>query len=348
MLRSLALSLLTVVTLMSSAGASLGADESYNGVYFTTPPGWTSGLQDGRFILAPADMTDETAVVVVLYGAEKLGGKALDAWFKARMNSDLNPQAKVLNAGEIKSTSVGELKMLTTARAVQDAGGGIRIQMYHGVSDGRQVALAMGVTASEKAVTKYSEGIQALFGSLRFSASVNRGANPSAGSASSSTPPQSQSNEPQPESRPSESGSKQVTASDLTGYWVHSSSSYADYVKSGTGADVRTLTRGYGKEYEFAADGTYKYYIDSAITIRSLIVTETDSGTWGFENSKLVLKSKERNNIMKFYIIDYQKAPNGTAFLTLLNDMFALTESSIHDYEDILVRVAARKTGSKK
>lgn len=343
-MRSLALSLLTAVTLMSSAILSVGADESYNGVYFTTPPGWASGLQDGRFILAPTDMTDETAVVVVLYGAEKLGGKSLDAWFKAKMNSDLNPQAKVLNAGEIKSTQVGKLKMLTTARAVQEAEGGIRIQMYNGVSDGRQVALAMGVMASEKAIDKYSGGIQGLFQSLRFSASVNPPADP----APSPAPSESQSNPPQPESTPSDSGSRQVTVSDLTGYWVHSSSSYADYIKSRTGADVRTLTQGYGKEYEFAADGTYKYYIDSAISIRSLIVTESDSGTWGFENSKLVLRSKERDNTIKFHVIEYQKAPNGTTFLTLLNDMFSLTESSIHDYQNHFVRVAARKTGSKK
>jgi hypothetical protein len=344
MLRSLALSLLIFALLISSAVLCVAADESYNGVYFNTPAGWTSGLQDGRFIMAPEDMTDETAVVIVLYGAEKLDGKTLDAWFKAKMNSDLNPQSKVLNAGEIKSAQVGALKMLTTARAIQDAEGGIRIQMYNGVSDGRQAALAMGLTASEKAVTKYSAGIQALFQSLRFSPSANLQPDP----ASSPSPTGPQAGESRPVSKPSEPGSRQITTSDLTGYWVHSSSSYADYIKTGNGADVRTLTEGYGKEYEFAADGTYKYFIDSAITVRSLIVTESDSGTWGFENSKLVLRSKERNNRINFHIIDYQEAPNGTRFLTLLNDMFQLTESSIHDYQNHFVWVAARKSVSRK
>ena len=172
--------------------------------------------------------------------------------------------------------------------------------------------------------------------------------NPQPGPASSSTPAKSESHEPRQESKPSASGSKAVTTSDLTGYWVHSNLSYADYIQSGSGADVKTLTQGYGKEYEFAADGTYRYYIDSAITVRSLIVTESDSGTWGFENSKLVLRSKERDNTINFHIIDYQKAPNGTTFLTLLNDMFSLTESSIHDYQNHFVWVAARKSVSKK
>ena len=344
MLRSLALSALTVVTLMSSALTGRGADESYNGMYFTTPPGWTHGLQDGRFMLVPEDMTGETATVIVLNGAEELGGKTFDAWFKAKMDSDLNPQAKVLNAGEIKSTQVGALKMLTTARAVQEVEGGIHIQMYNGLTDGRQVGLALCVMGSEKAVDKYSDGVQALFQSLRFSPSMN----PQPGPASSQAPTEPQAHGPRSASKPSESGPMQVTTSDLTGYWVHSNSSYADYIKSGTGADVRTLTQGYGKEFEFAADGTYRYYIDSAISVRSLLVTESDSGTWGFENSKLVLRSKERNNTINFHIIEYQKAPNGTTFLTLLNDMFSLTESSIHDYQNHFVRVAARKTGSKK
>jgi hypothetical protein len=197
---------------------------------------------------------------------------------------------------------------------------------------------------SQEAIDKYSGGVQALFQSLHFSPAMNPQPNPT----SSSTPAKGQSNEPRPESKPSESGSRQVTTSDLTGYWVHSRLSCADYIKSGAGADVKALTQGYGKEYEFAADGTYKYYIDSAIIVRSLIVTESDSGTWSFENSKLVLRSKERDNTINFHIIDYQKAPNGTTFLTLLNDMFPLTESSIHDYQNQFVRVAARKPGSKK
>jgi len=343
MLRSMVLLVFSLWTLMLSAIPGLGAEGSYQGVFFSAPPGWTSGMQDGRFILAPEDMTGETAVVVVLYGAEKLGGKPLDDWFRDRMNSDVNPQAKVLNNGEIKRTQVGELQTLTTARAVQDAEGSVRIQMYHAVSDGRQAALAMGVTASEKAIDKYAGGIQALFESLHFSPSLKPGASASPSPTSPSVPPAPQSGGPQPEPKPSASGSKQVTAADLTGRWMHSTLGYADYVKNGAGTDITTLTNGYGKEYAFAADGTYKYKIDSAISVRSLTVTESDTGAWGFENSKLVLKSKERDNTMNFYIIEYQKAPDGTAFLTLLNDMYPPTASNIYDYGYKFVRVAARR-----
>ena len=337
MVRSMVLLLWSIGAVMFSAIPGQGAEESHQGVFYSTPPGWTSGTQDGQFILGPADMTEETAVVVVLYGAEKLGGKSFDGWFHDRLISNLDPHAKVLSDGEIKSTEVGDLQMLTTARAIQDAEGGVRIRMYHAVSDGRQAALAIGVTASEKAINKYAEGIQALFESLRFKCSVNPGASVSPAPASPSTPPASDA------SNSSDSSSRPITVADLTGHWVHSNMSYADYVKSETRPDVRTLTTGYGKEYTFAADGTYKYFIDSRIVTRSLNVTESDSGTWSFENSKLVLKSKEGGTTMKFYIIEYQKAPDSTAFLTLLNDMYSLTASDIHDYGYHFVRVAPRR-----
>jgi len=344
MRRSLALSILTFAALLSTAMLRLGADESYKGVFFTMPQGWTSGMQDGHFMVVPEDMTDETGVVIVLYGAEKLGGKSMEAWFKARMARDLDPQAKVLNDGETKSTNVGALKMFTTARAVQEAEGGIRIKMYHAVTDGNLVAMALGVTASEKAIDKYSESIRALFESLRFTPLPDAGPNPSTGPGAASSPVAPPSKAPQ--SNSPESDSKPITVSDMAGYWVHSKLSCVDYIKSGV--EAGTLTSGYGKEYTFARDGSYTYFIDSAIVTRSLTVTESDSGKWGIENNKLVLRSKERENTINFHIIEYRKAPDGTTFLTLLNDMYELTAPNINDYGNHFVRVADKKTSRRK
>jgi hypothetical protein len=170
MLRSISLLLLALVLPIPSALAQEG---SHQGVYFTTPSGWTSGMQEGHFILAPTDITEETAVVVVLYGAEKLSGKPLEDWFSAKMASDLNPQLKVLTDSAIQSNTSGGLKTLSTGRTVQDAGGGVRLQIYYAISDGKQAGHAMVVTASEAAINKYMGGIQALFQSLRFTKAPN-------------------------------------------------------------------------------------------------------------------------------------------------------------------------------
>jgi hypothetical protein len=154
MWRSLAFSLLTLVLASSAGWAQEG---SYQGVYFTIPAGWTRGMQDGRFVFAPTDMTEATAVVVVLYGAEKLSGKPLEALFRAKMASDLNPQLKVLTDSPIQSNTSGSLKILSTGRTVQDAGGGVRLQIYHAISDGKQAGHAMVVTASEVAIKRFAE-----------------------------------------------------------------------------------------------------------------------------------------------------------------------------------------------
>lgn len=145
-------------------------DVSYKGLYYTAPPRWTSGMQDGQFILAPADMTEETAVVVVLSGAESLGGKPFQDWLKARMSSGMNAQVKVLQSTPIESSTSGSLQVLSTARTIKDASGGVRLQMYYAISDGKQAATAMLLTSSETGMKKYMPAFQSLFSSMRFTA----------------------------------------------------------------------------------------------------------------------------------------------------------------------------------
>ena len=82
---------------------ALAQEGNYQGLYYTVPPGWTSGEQDGQFILAPTDMTEANAVVVALGGVEKLSGKPFDDWFRAKLASGLNAQLKVLQEGQVQS-----------------------------------------------------------------------------------------------------------------------------------------------------------------------------------------------------------------------------------------------------
>jgi hypothetical protein len=155
--------------LMLGATPAFGQSPSHNGVSYVAPPGWSSGEQNGQLLLAPADATKEMGVIVVLFGAERLEGKSFPDWLAARMASDLNRQAKVLQASPVQNGTAGNLHTLSTGRTVQDAGGGVRLQIYYAIGDGERAAAAMVVATSEAAVTKYTPPIQSLFRSLRFS-----------------------------------------------------------------------------------------------------------------------------------------------------------------------------------
>ncbi|MBI4165590.1 MAG: hypothetical protein HY508_07645 [Acidobacteria bacterium] len=180
MVSRISLLILSLAAVIPHAHAQEG---NYQGLHYATPAGWTSGEQNGQFLLAPSDMTEETAVVVVLYGAENLRGKSFENWFRDRMKRDLNPQVQVLQEGAPQSGGAGSLQTLSTGRTIQDASGGVRLQLYYAISDGQQAAAAMLVTASETALKKYMPPIQSLFGSMRFSAAA-----PAPGPAATPTP----------------------------------------------------------------------------------------------------------------------------------------------------------------
>ena len=159
-----------ILVLIAAIPLALAQEGDYQGLHYAAPPGWSSGLQDGQFILAPADMTEETAVVVVLSGAESLGGKSFQDWLRARMSSGINAQVKVLQSTPVESSTSGSLQVLSTARTIKDASGGVRLQMYYAISDGKNAATAMLLTSSETGMKKYMPAFQSLFGSMRFTA----------------------------------------------------------------------------------------------------------------------------------------------------------------------------------
>jgi hypothetical protein len=141
----------------------------YKGLSFTTPPGWSSSEGDGQLVLVPGDMTDQTAVVVVLLGAESLRGTPFPDWFQARLAKDA-AGAKVLRDSPVQSGTSGSLQVLSTGRTIQDAAGGVRLQIVYAIADATQAGAAMVLTASEAALTKYLPSVQQLFRTLRFSA----------------------------------------------------------------------------------------------------------------------------------------------------------------------------------
>ncbi len=152
----------------ASAGRGSASATSHQGLQFTTPPGWTSAPQQGHLVLMPANATRETGVLVVLSGSERLNGKTFDDWLSAKMTGDLASGLKLLQGAPPTRGRSGAIETLSAGRTVQDASGGVVLQIYHAVSDGQQAGLAMVMTASEAALKTHMPAVQAILQSLRF------------------------------------------------------------------------------------------------------------------------------------------------------------------------------------
>lgn len=161
---------LLAVVLIAAVTAGVARAAEFRGTSYTAPPGWTSGEQDGNLLLAPLGGSEADLVIAVLSPPRPLGGTPFRAWLEQRMAADLNAQARVVSQGEVRAFSAGGLEMLTTARAVQDAAGDLRLQMFNAVSDGRQAALAMAVAANDQAADRHADGLRSLFESMRVGA----------------------------------------------------------------------------------------------------------------------------------------------------------------------------------
>lgn len=187
--------LLAALSFSSPAASPVAIDE-FGGVQFSLPKGWAKAEQDGSLILAPNETADDLVVVFVLSPAKKLEGKSFRSWFDGEMAASLGAQSKVLADGQVASQEAGALKQLTTVRAVQDGTGATRIQMFHAISFGDRAAVAMGVTASEKALDKYGLAIRGFFESLTFPGAKTA---PASGSAATAAIPSGK-GEPVPKS----------------------------------------------------------------------------------------------------------------------------------------------------
>jgi hypothetical protein len=288
---------------------------SYQGLDFEAPAGWTAGEVEGRFQLTPPGTTPDALVAVVLFGVETLNGRSLDAWFRARLESDLNPRFKVLQQSPPQAGASGALETISVGRTVEDPTGAVWLQINHAISDGQQAGLAVAITTSETAMSRHLPDLQALFQSLRLA-----------------SPP------PPADAAPG-AATHEITSADIVGSWSHSSSSYAEYVGS-SGGYGGSNTIAYADGYTFAADGTYTYIFTGMANSR--YIRETDAGTWGFQSGNLVIRSKEAQREPKAYqILSHQVAPDGAVFMTVLSADYPRTEGNIGLYAKNWVRTPA-------
>ena len=292
----------------------------YQGLAFTLPAGWTTGIQQNRFVAAPANQAADGVVFVIIYGADALAGSFED-WLRAKMAADLGSTLRVLQAAPPTRGKLGALDTLSAGRTVQDQRDGSAralLQIYYGVSDGRQAGLAMAATTSEAALKAQMPLIQALFQSLRFGAS-EAGAKPMAPS-------------PAPASRSSLSTT--VAAADLVGQWSHGDSAHTQY-RTASGGNAGSTTVAYGDGYTFRADGTFTYSFTGMYN--SVYLKESDSGTWGFEDGFLVIRGRTRG-VKTYRIIQLQPAADGSSALTLLDRSYQPTDSNINVWGEKYLR----------
>lgn len=301
--------LAVAMTVVVYSGAQAPAPvSSHRGLSFSLPPRWTSSIQQGHLIAVPAAPSSDGPVVVGFFGAEKLTG-SFDDWFRAKLASDLGTTQRVVQAAAATRSKSGALDVLSTGRTVQDQRDGSArtfLQIYYGVSDGRQAGLAMVTTGSEAALKLHMPQVQAIFQSMRFEASPPQPAPGAAGGPAGAT-------------------KANLTMADVAGQWGHSSSSYTDYVNS-SGSRTGSSTIAWGAGYTLKPDGTFEYIFTGMVDSR--YIKETDTGTWGFERGNLVIRSKTRP-AKEFYILAYQTAPDGVVFMTVLNVYYPRTKENI-------------------
>jgi hypothetical protein len=278
---------------------------NHKGFYYSLPPGWISGVEQGRFLLTPAKAAPDAVVIVILSGAESLGGRSFDEWLRAKMAADLSGGLKLREASAPQRGHLGALETRSAGRTVQDASGGMVLQIYYAVSDGRQAGVAMAAAGSEGALQSQVAGVQTVFHSLRFTAAPNTGAAPA--------PP---------------AAKTEITAADVVGAWGNSSASYTDYVNS-SGQRTGSSTISWGDAYDLREDGTYSYTFGGMVDGR--VVREKDTGTWRLDAQSRVIaiRSATGRRPKDYVVLSYQTAPDGTVFMTVLDTYYPRTKESI-------------------
>jgi hypothetical protein len=275
-----------------------------------------SGTEQGRLVLVPGDATPESAIVVVLSDVELLGERTVGAWLRMRMTGDLGSTMTALQEAPVQGGGTAELETASAGRTVQDQSGGVRLQIYHAISDGRRVGLVLVVTASEAALQRYMPDVQKVIQSLRLP----------------STPSGSTARAPSP---PAAGQKSEITVADLVGSWEHSSSAHTSYTAS-SGGHAGSTTTAYGQGYTFSADGTYTYRFTGMMN--SVYLREKDSGAWAFEGGGLVIRSREGRRPKSYRIVQYGTAADGRVLMTLLASDYPITDSNVAVYGEKYAR----------
>lgn len=312
-------------TIAPSSASTPVSSNSHQGLAFTLPAGWTTSMVQGKFVAGPSNVTAEHLVFIVLLGAERTT-VPLDDWLREKMAADAKG-VKVLQAAPPTRGKSGSFDVVSAGRTVQDQRGAVVLQVFYAIGDGQQAGLAAVATGNQEALKAQMSNVQSLFQSLRFSAAND----PTSKSPATSAPAA-----PLPVPPAGAGSGRTVTVADLVGSWAHNDAAHTQY-RSASGANAGSSTVAYGDGYSFMADGTYTYNFTGMYN--GVYLKESDSGTWGFEGGRLVIRGRRRG-AKTYNIIQFQSAPDGSATLTILDSYYPLTDSNINVWGEKYVRKA--------
>jgi len=304
------LSLLAVLFfVLWSSTAAAAQTETFGGVTFTPPKGWTRSTKEGVVIFSSVDKSSGRFCFLTVYAAGPSSGNP-QADFTRSWNDVIVKPFKA-NASPETETN--------TADGWTAVAGGSQIE-----SDGTKAVVIMTVFSGfGKAVATYAmfndqsyvAQLDAFNSTIKIDKTI---AAPKAAEISGVeyiADPFPDQPGYQPQQPLLGSIRKSITTADLAGHWTAGAAAVTSYYSRSTGDYAGTDTVFWGESYDIKPDGTF----ESHLTARSGNHTtrETDAGKITMSGPFITFTSKTHMT-KKYQFVAYMEMPKGGAVLTMI------------------------------
>jgi hypothetical protein len=158
MIKELAVSALLLLTVSPIVLA-----DSFGGVQYQPPEGWTGAQSDGWQILRHP----ESPLMIVVGQARPLAeGDSFEGWFARTLDAELVQGDTIIEKSDDSPADLGEARLLMRSISVQ--GQAVTYRIYCGVMQDKRVALAMAITTDHQVLQANNAIVSTLFGGLRI------------------------------------------------------------------------------------------------------------------------------------------------------------------------------------
>jgi hypothetical protein len=295
--------------LLAAPYAVAAQTETFGGVTFTAPKGWTRSNKEGVVIFADVDKASGRFCFLTIYAAAASSGNA-QSDFAGSWNEAI---VKPFNAPAKPETET------QTADGWTAVSGGSQID-----SDGTKAVVIMTVFSGfGKSVTTYAmfndqsyiTHLDAFNATIKIDKSVTAAPKtPSSGSEYIADPfPDKPNYQPQqPLLGPLK---RSISVADLAGHWESGAASVTSYYNSGSGNYAGTDTVFYGESFDIKAGGSFDYRF--AGRSGNHTIREADTGTVSLSGPFITFNYKTRA-AEKYQFVAYMVMPNGGAILSTI------------------------------